>query len=244
MPKTGHSRRFFCDDLRFLAGVYFFNSSCRYDGAILCRHWKVSKKYFNEIRDLTGNQCSCCKTGVILPTFDTLIRCSGHYNAWKVSTWSLPVRIEMLQLMNRGVCAITKDKALGWQAIVHKQCLPPPPPMLCIFQMDRRLCLWIKWVLKFLSLWSDEINHSNFENATKCLNKSWWYLLKHACFILQLKDFCNTCVHFQWKKTNPSRHIGILSALRMCGLHDKRQLLAKLCIAGSANWWVFPSTRY
>ena len=26
---------------------------------------------------------------------DTLIRRSGHYNAWKVSTWSLPVRIEM-----------------------------------------------------------------------------------------------------------------------------------------------------
>ena len=43
--------------------------------------------------------------------------------------------------------------------------------------------LWIKWVLKFLILWSDEINHSNFENATKCLNKSWWYLLKHACFM-------------------------------------------------------------
>ena len=95
--------------------------------------------------------------------------------------------------------------------------------------------LWIRWVLKFLILWSDEINHSNFENATKCLNKSWWYLLKHACFILKLKDFCNTCVHFQWKKTNSSRHIGKLPALRMRGLHDKRQLLAKLRIAGSKN---------
>ena len=84
-------------------------------------------------------------------------------------------------------------------------------------------------------MWSDEINHSNFDNATKCLNKSWWYLLKHASFILKLKDFCNTCVHFQWKKTNASRHIGILSALRMRGLHDKRQLLAKLRIAGSEN---------
>ena len=93
-------------------------------------------------------------------------------------------------------------------------------------------------MLKFLILWSDEINHSNFENATKCLNKSWWYLLKHACFILKLKDFCNTCVHFQWKKTNSSRHIGILSALRMRGLHDKRQLLAKLRIAGSENYWL------
>ena len=30
--------------------------------------------------------------------------------------------------------------------------------------------------------------------------------LKHACFILKFKDFCNTCVHFQWKKTNASRH--------------------------------------
>ena len=98
--------------------------------------------------------------------------------------------------------------------------------------------LWIKWVLKFLILWSDEINHSNFESATKCLNKSWWYLLKHARFILKLKDFCNTCVHFQWKKTNSSRHIGILSALRMRGLHDKRQLLAKLRIAGSENYFI------
>ena len=129
----------------------------------------------------------------ILPTFDTLIRRSGHYNAWKVSPWSLPVRIEMLRLMN-------------------------------------------KWVLKFLILWSDEINHSNFENATKCLNKSWWYLLKHACFILKLKDFCNTCVHFNGRKQTLVDTIGILSALRMHGLHDKRQLLAKLHIVGSENY--------
>ena len=66
--------------------------------------------------------------------------------------------------------------------------------------------LWTKWVLKFIIFGSDDINHSNFENATKCLNKSCWYLLKHVCFILKLKDFCNTCVHFQWKKTNICRH--------------------------------------
>ena len=54
-------------------------------------------------------------------------------------------------------------------------------------------------------------------------------------FYTQTQGFCNTCVHFQWKKTNSSRHIGILSALRMRGLHDKRQLLAKLRIAGSEN---------
>ena len=53
--------------------------------------------------------------------------------------------------------------------------------------------------------------------------------------MLKIKDFCHTCVHFQWKKTNSSRHIGILSALRMRDLHDKRQLLAKLHIAGSEN---------
>ena len=64
------------------------------------------------------------------------------------------------------------------------------------------------------------------------------YLLKHACLILKVSNsriFCNTCVNFQWKKTNSSRHIGILSALRKRGLHDKRQLLAKLRIAGSEN---------
>ena len=99
--------------------------------------------------------------------------------------------------------------------------------------------LWTKWVLKFLILWSAEINYSNFENATKCVNKSWWYLLKHACFILKLKDFCNTCVHFQWKKTNASRHdrdtVSVAHALRMRDLHDKRHLLVKLRIAGSEN---------
>ena len=26
--------------------------------------------------------------------------------------------------------------------------------------------------------------------------------IKHACFILKFKDFCNSCVHFQWKITN------------------------------------------
>ena len=133
---------------------------------------------------------------IILPTFDTLIWRSGHYNH-----------------------------------ITHEKCrLGSFRSVLKCYSLS-----WIKWVLKFLILWSDEINHSNFENATKCLNKSWWYLLKLACFILTLKDFCNTCVHFQWKKTNSSRHIGILSALRMRGLHDKRQLLAKLRIAGSEN---------
>ena len=46
------------------------------------------------------------------------------------------------EFISIGVGAITKDKALGWQAIVHKQCLPPPPPpMLCICRTDRRLCL-------------------------------------------------------------------------------------------------------
>ena len=114
---------------------------------------------------------------------------------------------------------------------------PPKPPHQYASAITHEKCrlgrfrsglkcyrLWIKWVLKFLILWSDEINHSNFENATKCLIKSWWYLLKHACFILKLKDFCNTCVHFQWKKTNSSRHIGILSALRM------------VCMTSASSW--------
>ena len=53
------------------------------------------------------------KLGSILPTFDTLIRRSGHYNAWKVSTWSLPVRIEMLQLMNK-ISAKILNFVIGW----------------------------------------------------------------------------------------------------------------------------------
>ena len=39
--------------------------------------------------------------GVILPTVNTLIRRRGHNNAWKLSTSSFPVRIEMLRLMNK-----------------------------------------------------------------------------------------------------------------------------------------------
>ena len=98
----------------------------------------------------------------ILPTFNTLIRHRGHYNAWKLLTCSFLVHIEMLRLMNKMSAKILYF-SIGW----HKP-------------------------LKF---W-------------KCnqINKLWWYLLKHACFILKLKDFCNTCVHFQWKKTNACRH--------------------------------------
>ena len=47
------------------------------------------------------------------PTFDTLIRRSWHYNAWKVSTWSLLVRIEMLQLMNK-MSANILNFVIGW----------------------------------------------------------------------------------------------------------------------------------
>ena len=59
--------------------------------------------------------------------------------------------------------------------------------------------------LQFLIFWSDDINHSNFEDANKCLIKSWWYLhlvLKHVCFYNKNSRNCDTCVHFQWKKTN------------------------------------------
>ena len=41
---------------------------------------------------------------------------------------------------------------------------------------------------------------------------------------------------FNGKKQTLVDTIGILSALPMRGLHDKRHLLAKLCIAGSENW--------
>ena len=55
--------------------------------------------------------------------------------------------------------------------------------------------------------------------------------LKHACFILKLKDF----FFFNGRKQTLVDTIGILSALRMRGLHDKPHLLAKLRIAGSEN---------
>ena len=58
----------------------------------------------------------------------------------------------------------------------------------------------------------------------------------HFLFVLKLKDFCNICVHFQWKKKKKLVDtIWIMSVLRMRGLHDKRHLLAKLCICGSEN---------
>ena len=49
----------------------------------------------------------------ILPTFDMLIQHRGHYNAWKVSTWSFPVRIEMLQLMNK-ISAKILNFVISW----------------------------------------------------------------------------------------------------------------------------------
>ena len=36
-----------------------------------------------------------------------------------------------------------------------------------------------KMSAKILDFGSHDINHSKFENATKCLHKSWWYLFKH-----------------------------------------------------------------
>ena len=100
---------------------------------------------------------------IILPIVNTVIRRRGHFNAWKLLTSLFPVRIEMLQLMNKMSAKI--------------------------------LNFWIGWHKPL-----------KFENANKCLNKSWWYLLKHVCFITKLKDFCDTCVHFQWKKTNACQH--------------------------------------
>ena len=62
----------------------------------------------------------------------------------------------------------------------------------------------------------------------------------HVClFYTQLKDFCNTCKYiFNGRKQTLVDTIGILSALRMRGLHDKRHLLAKLRIAGSKNCFI------
>ena len=60
-------------------------------------------------------------------------------------------------------------------------------------------------MLQFFSFGSHDMNHSNFENATKYCHKSWWYLFKWVQFILKLSDFCNTCENFQREKTNNCR---------------------------------------
>ena len=44
----------------------------------------------------------------ILCTVNTLIRRRGHYNTWKLSISSFPVRIEMLRLMNKISAKILK----------------------------------------------------------------------------------------------------------------------------------------
>ena len=61
------------------------------------------------------------------------------------------------------------------------------------------------------------------------------YLLKLVCFILKLKDFVIPVYIFNGRNQTLVDTIGILSALRMRGLHDKRHLLAKLLICGSEN---------
>ena len=97
--------------------------------------------------------------------------------------------------------------------------------------------LWTKWVVKFFIFGSDDIhviNHSNFENENKFLNKSWWYLLKHVWFIIKLKDFCDTCVHLQWKKTNACRDTA--SADEHAWFAWQAPSLAKLRICDSENY--------
>ena len=49
----------------------------------------------------------------ILPTVNTLIRRRGRYNAWKLSTWSFQVRIEMLRLINK-MSAKILNFWIGW----------------------------------------------------------------------------------------------------------------------------------
>ena len=57
-----------------------------------------------------------------------------------------------------------------------------------------------------------------------------------VCFILKLKDFCNIVYIFNGKKQTLVDTIGILAALRMRGLHDKRHHLAKLRLCASENY--------
>ena len=126
--------------------------------------------------------------------FITLIRRSGHYNAWKVSTWSLPVRIEMLRLMNR-MSAKILNFVMGWNK--------PLKFWKCNQMSQKIMMVSFKTVLYSNSrIFVIPVNISNGRKQT-------------------LVDT-----------------IGILSALRMRGLHDKRQLLAKLCIAGSENLYL------
>ena len=68
------------------------------------------------------------------------------------------------------------------------------------------LRLMNKMSAKILNFWIGWRKPLKFWKCNQCLNKLWRYLLKHVCFILKLKDFCNTCVHFQWKTTNACRH--------------------------------------
>ena len=56
-------------------------------------------------------------------------------------------------------------------------------------------------------------------------------IFKTCLYYTQTQDLCITCGKQILVDT-----IGILSALRMRGLHDKRYILAKLRIAGSDNW--------
>ena len=59
---------------------------------------------------------------------------------------------------------------------------------------------------------------------------------KTCLFYTQLKDFVIPVYIFNGRKQTLVDMIGILSALRMCGLHDKHHLLAKLRICGSENY--------
>ena len=50
----------------------------------------------------------------ILPTFNTLIRRSGHYNAWKLLTCSFPVRIDNATAYEQIVVTQIINFVIGW----------------------------------------------------------------------------------------------------------------------------------
>ena len=57
---------------------------------------------------------------------------------------------------------------------------------------------------------------------------------KTCLFIIKLKDFCDTCVHFEWKKTNTCLHDQDTACARR-SVHDKCHLLANLRICDLAR---------
>ena len=91
--------------------------------------------------------------------------------------------------------------------------------------------LWTKWVLKFFLFGSDDINHSNFKNSTKCLNNDHdgIFLRKHVCmFYTHTQGFLQYLFTFSMEE---NKHL-----LTQSGYCQRCLKACVVCMTSAISW--------